>query len=88
MERGCRPWRRATLLGVSLLLCMVASGMVQAGPLRKGGPTLESGVANSIRLSIKISGVKKRNRQVSFYKSVARQGRNRPSGGRSPSSER
>jgi len=88
MGRGCRPWRWAALLGVSLLLCMVAAGFVQAGPLRKGGAAPEPGFGNSIRLSIKISGAKKRNRQVSFYKSVARQGRNRPSGGRSPSSAR
>ena len=49
---------------------------------------MESGGGKSIRLSIKISGAKKRKRQVSFYKSVARQAKIRTSDGRGLSSER
>lgn len=49
---------------------------------------MESGSGKSIRLSIKISAAKKRKRQVSFYKSVARQANIRSTDGRSLSSER
>ncbi|MBP2687251.1 MAG: hypothetical protein H6Q81_2156, partial [Deltaproteobacteria bacterium] len=54
----------------------------------KGGPALDSGGGKSIRLSLKISGAKKRKRQVSFYKSVARQAKMQPNGDRSRSSGR
>ena len=49
---------------------------------------MESGSGKSIRLSIKISAAKKRKRQVSFYKSVARQANIRSTDGRSLSSGR
>ena len=88
MERGIRPWTWAALLAVSFLLCAAAPGFVQAGSPRRGGPGLEPGCGKSIRLSLKISGAKKRKRQVSFYKSVARQTKIRASDRRSPSSER
>ena len=73
MGRGYRTW--TVLAAVSLLLCAAAPGFAQAGPPGKGGPALESGGGKSIRLSLKISGAKKKKRQVSFYKSVARQGK-------------
>jgi len=87
---GCgyrtRIW--AAVAAVSLLLYTAGHGFGEAGALRRGGPALESGSGKSIRLSIKISAAKKRKRQVSFYKSVARQARIRTSGDRSPSSGR
>jgi len=86
MERGIRTW--AALLVASLLLCAAAPGFVQAGSLRGEGPVFDSGSAKSIRLSLKISGAKKRKRQVSFYKSVARQVNLRPTGNRNQSSGR
>ena len=76
------------LAGVLLLMCAADPGPGEAGSLRKEGPALESGGGKSVRLSLKISGAKKRKRQVSFYKSVARQANIRPSGSRSPSSGR
>jgi hypothetical protein len=88
MERGYRTWTWTALAAVSLLLCAAATGIAEAGSWRRGGPALESGGGKSIRLSLKISGAKKRKRQVSFYKSVARQAKIRPSGGRSLSSGR
>lgn len=83
MERGyrTRPW--AALAAVLLLLCTADPGSGEAGSLRGGGPALDSEGAKSVRLSLKISGAKKRKRQVSFYKSVARQANIRPTGGRS-----
>jgi hypothetical protein len=88
MERGLRTWTWATLLAASFLLHAAAPGFVQAGSPQRGGPALDSGDGTSIRLSIRISGAKKRNRQVSFYKSVARQANLRPTVGRSLSSGR
>ena len=81
-----RTW--AALAVVLLLLCTADSGSGETGSLRGGGPALDSGGAESVRLSLKISGAKKRKRQVSFYKSVARQAKLRPTDGRSPSSGR
>jgi len=88
MKRGYRTWTWTALAAVSLLLCATAPGIVGAGSPRRGGPALESGGEKSIRLSLKISGVKKRKRQVSFYKSVARQAKIRSTDDRSLSSER
>ena len=88
MERGIRtrPW--AALAAVLLLLCTAYPGSGEAGSFRGGGPALDSGGAKSVRLSLKISGAKKRKRQVSFYKSVARQAKIRPTVSRTPSSGR
>jgi hypothetical protein len=72
---------------VSLLLC-AAPGFGGPGSARREGPALESGGGKSIRLALKISGAKKRKRQVSFYKSVARQAKIRTTGDRTPSSGR
>jgi hypothetical protein len=88
MEHGFRTWTWAALLAASFLLSAAAPGIVQAGSPRRGGSALESRGGTSIRLSIRISGAKKRKRLVSFYKSVARQEKIRPSGVRSPSSGR
>ena len=88
MDREYRTWIWAVLATVPLLLCAAAPGLAEAGSPRKGEPALESGGGRSIRLSIKISGAKKRKRQVSYYKSVARQAKRRASGDRSPSSGR
>ena len=88
MERGYRTWTWAVLAAVSLLLCAETPGFGEPGSLRRGGPAFESGGGKSIRLSLKISGAKKRKRQVSFYKSVARQAKIRTTGDRSPSSGR
>jgi hypothetical protein len=88
MERGYGTWIWAVLVTVSLLLFAAAPGFVDAGSLRRGGPAFESGGGKSIRLSLKISGAKKRKRQVSFYKSVARQAKIRPTDDRSLSSGR
>jgi len=86
MERVYRTW--TALAAVSLLLCATSPGFSEAGSPGRGGPSLGSVGEKSIRLSLKISGAKKRKRQVSFYKSVARQAKIRPSGGRSLSSGR
>ena len=86
--RGDRTMPWAALAAVLLVLCTADTGSVEAGSPRGGGPAFESGSAKSVRLSLKISGAKKRKRQVSFYKSVARQAKLRPNGGRSPSSGR
>jgi hypothetical protein len=88
MGCGYRTRALTALVAAVLLLCAAAPGTVEAGSPRRGGQGLESGSGKSIRLSLRISGAKKRNRQVSFYKSVARQVRNRPSAYRSPSSGR
>jgi hypothetical protein len=88
LERGYRTRRWAALAAVLLLLCAADPGPGEAGSLRRGGTALESGGGKSIRLSLKISGAKKRKRQVSFYKSVARQAKIRTTGDRSPSSGR
>ena len=88
MKRGyrTRPW--AALAAVLLLLCGADPVSGEAGSLRGEGPALDSGGGKSVRLSLKISAAKKRKHQVSFYKSVARQAKIRPSGGRSLSSVR
>jgi hypothetical protein len=88
MERGYRTRRWAALAAVLLLLCAADPGPGEAGSPRKGGPAFEPGGGKSIRLSLKISGAKKRNRQVSFYKSVARQAKIRLTGPPHPSSGR
>ena len=88
MERGYRRWRVAVLAAVSLLLCAATAGFGDPGSLRKGDRSLDSGAGKSIRLSLKISSAKKKKRKVSFYKSVARQAKIRPSGDRLPSSGR
>ena len=80
-----RKWPLAALL---LLLFAAGPGTGEAGSLRSDCAALESGGGKSIRLSLKISGAKKRKRLVSFYKSVARQAKLRTSGGRPPSSGR
>ena len=76
------------LVTVSLFLCAAAPGFVEAGSLRGGEPAFGSGSGKSVRLSLKISGAKKRKRQVSFYKSVARQAKTRTTVDRSLSSGR
>jgi hypothetical protein len=86
MERGHRTG--AWLLAAFFLLCGATGGFAEGGALRKRVPSQDSGGGKSIRLSIRIYGAKKKEREVSFYKSVARQARIRPSGGRSPSSVR
>jgi len=88
MERGVRTRTSAALAAVVLLLCTADPGSGKAGSLRAGGPAFDSGCAKSVRLSLKISGAKKRKRQISFYKSVARQAKLRSTGDRSLSSER
>jgi hypothetical protein len=88
MERVHRTCAWTSLVAVSLLLCAAAPGIAGAGSPGRGGPAMESGGGKSIRLSIKISVAKKRKRQVSFYKSVARQAKIRPTCDRSPSSGR
>jgi hypothetical protein len=88
MERGVRIRTWAALAAVLLLLCTADHGSGEAGSLRGGGPALDSGGGKSVRLSLKISSAKKRKRQVSFYKSVARQAKLRPTDGRSLSSGR
>jgi hypothetical protein len=88
MERGyrTRPW--AALAAVLLLLCTANPESGEAGFLRGERPALDSGGGKSVRLSLKISGAKKKKRQVSFYKSVARQAKLRPTCDRSLSSGR
>jgi len=88
MVHGYRTWSWAVLAAVSLLLCTLDPGFGEAGSLRGGGPALDSEGGKSVRLSLKISGAKKRKRQVSFYKSVARQAKIRTSGDRGLSSGR
>ena len=88
MERGHRTRGWAALTAVFLLLFAADPELLEAGSPRAGEPALESGSAKSVRLSLKISGAKKRNRQVSFYKSVARQAKIRPTVSRTPSSGR
>jgi hypothetical protein len=83
MARGYRTRTWAALAAVLLILCAADPGSGETGSLRGGGPALDSGGGKSVRLSLKISGAKKRKRQVSFYKSVARQAKIRPSGDRS-----
>ena len=86
MEHGYRTG--AVLAAVCLLLCAAVPGSGEAGSPLRGRPAFESGCGKSIRLSLKISGAKKRKRQVSFYKSVARQAKVRSTADRSLSSGR
>ena len=88
MEPGYRTRTWVALAAVLHILCMADPGSVVAGSLQREGPAFDSGYAKSVRLSLKISVAKKRKRQVSFYKSVARQAKIRPTGDRSPSSGR
>jgi hypothetical protein len=88
MERGYRTRTLAALTAVLFLLCTADPGSGEAGSLRGGGPALDSGDGKPVRLSLKISGAKKKKHLVSFYKSVARQAKVRTSGGRPPSSGR
>ena len=78
MERWYRTRSWAAVGGVVLLLCTAGPGSGEAGSLGKRGSALDSGVGKPVRLSLKISDAKKRKRQVSFYKSVARQANIRP----------
>ncbi len=82
MERWNQTRVWAALAAMLLLLCTSDPGSVEAGSLRKGDPGLESKNGKSVRLSLKISGAKKRKHQVFFYKSVTRQEKHRPSGER------
>jgi hypothetical protein len=88
MERLYRTRTWAVLAAVSLLLCTADPGTGDAGSLRRGSPVFDSEGGKSVRLSLKISAAKKRKRQVSFYKSVARQAKIRPTGERHPPSGR
>ena len=88
MVRGYPTRKWAALAALLHLLCAADPGPGKAESLRKGGAALECGGGKSIRLSMKISGAKKRKRQVSFYKSVARQSKIRPTVDRSLSSGR
>jgi hypothetical protein len=88
MKRVGRTWTWTALAVVSLFLCATSPGFAEAGSRERGGTALGSGGEKSIRLSLKISGAKKRKRQVSFYKSVARQARIRSTVSRTPSSGR
>ncbi|MDD5763473.1 MAG: hypothetical protein PHP88_13340 [bacterium] len=88
MKRAHRTRAWAVLAAVSLLLCTADPGSGEAGSLRGEDASLDSGGGKSVRLSLKISGAKKRKRQVSFYKSVARQAKTRSSVNRSPPSGR
>ena len=88
MERWYRTRSWAALGAVVLLLCTTDPGSGEAGSIGRRGSDLDSGVGKTVRLSLKISSVKKRKRQVAFYKSVARQANIRTTGGRSLSSGR
>jgi hypothetical protein len=88
LKRGYRTRSWAALAAVLLLLSTANPGSVDAGSLREGGSALDSGDRKSVRLSLKISGAKKSKHRVSFYKSLARQAKMRPSDGRSLSSGR
>ena len=88
MERGYRMRTWAALAAALLLLCTADHGSGEGGSLREGDPAIDTRGGKSVRLSLKISGAKKRKRQVSFYKSVARQAILRSTGDRTPSSGR
>lgn len=70
MERRFRSRSWTALGAVLLLFCAASPGSGETGSLGKRG---SAGVRNPVNLSLKISNAKKRKRQVSFYKSVARQ---------------
>lgn len=84
MKCGYRTRTWAALAVVPFLLCAMEPGSGEAGPPRGGSPSHETGGGKSVRLSLKISGAKKKERQVSFYKSVARQAKIRTICGRPP----
>jgi len=88
MERWYRSRMRTTLGAMMLFLFIADPGSGETGSPGGRGPTLDSGGGKSVRLSLKISGAKKRKRQVSFYKSVARQSKIRPTVSRTQSTER
>ncbi|MBP2677677.1 MAG: hypothetical protein H6Q82_742 [Deltaproteobacteria bacterium] len=79
MDPGYRARTWAALTAVFLLLCTADPGSGEEGSRRGGVPSPHSGEAKSVRLSLKISAAKQRKRQVSFYKSVARQAKIRTS---------
>jgi len=78
MERWYRSRSWAALGAIMLFLFIADPGSGNAGSLGGRGPAPDSGGGKSVRLSLKISGAKKGKRQVSFYKSVARQAKIRP----------
>ena len=80
-----RSW--TALCAMALFLCTADPGSGDAGSLGGRGFVFDSGGGKPVRLSLKISGAKKKKRQVSFYKSVARQAMIRATG-RFPSSGR
>jgi hypothetical protein len=88
MQRWHRTRLWATLGAVVLLLCTADPGSGEAESLGRRGSAIDPGVGKQVRLSLKISGAKKRKRQVSFYKSVARLAKQRTTGDRSLSSAR
>ena len=88
MEHGYRKWRWAILAAASLFLGAAASGFGEQEIVQRGGPAFDPGGGKSVRLSLNISSAKKRKRQVSFYKSVARQAKLRTTFDRTPSTGR
>ena len=88
MKRWHRTRSCAALGAVMLLLCMADPGSGETGSTGRRDSALDSGIGKPVRLSLKISGAKKRRRQVSFYKSVARQAKLRTTGDRNLSSGR
>ena len=85
MERRYRSRSWTALVVVLLLFSGLSPVSGEAGPLGTRG---SAGVRNPVNLSLKISNAKKRKRQVSFYKSVARQAKLRATVDRLPSSGR
>lgn len=85
MERryGSRSWTAWVVVLLIISATSPVSG--EAGFLGTRG---SAAVRNPINLSLKISNAKKRKRQVSFYKSVARQAKLRATVDRLPSSGR
>lgn|GEM_PF-1009289 len=88
MKPGNQGRIRTALAAVLFLLCMTAPGFGEPGSPRRGGRSHNVGGGTHVRLSLQIARAKKKNRQVSFYKSVARQMNVRSTGDRSPSSGR
>jgi hypothetical protein len=88
MKRGYLKWRVAAVAAASLLLCAAIPCFGDPGSVKGGSRAFESRGGKSIWLALKISGAKKKKRQVSFYKSVARQEKIRTNGDRTPSSGR
>ena len=88
MGRRYRNWKWAVLAAASLLLGATTSGSGEQDFPVRGEHAFDPGGGKSVRLSLKISNAKKRKRQVSFYKSVARQAKIRTTFDRTPSSGR